>query len=74
MAGTVTCSLPATFCSPPGTASPDGGNTRGVGARGRQFLLEWCEAARSGFTMRHNIAHGVPKRLGNTLVYMRNPR
>lgn len=46
---------------------------RVVGAE-RRFLLDWCEAARSGFTIRHNIAHGVPVRFGETLAYMRNPR
>ncbi len=40
----------------------------------RRFLLDWCEAARSGFTIRHNIAHGVPVRIGETLAYMRNPK
>lgn len=40
----------------------------------RRFLLDWCEAARSAFTIRHNIAHGVPMRFGETLTFMRNPR
>jgi hypothetical protein len=40
----------------------------------RRFLLDWCEAARSGFTIRHNIAHGVPMRFGQTLAFMRSPR
>ena len=38
------------------------------------MLLTWCVAARSGFTIRHNIAHGVPGRMGDTLTFMRNPR
>jgi hypothetical protein len=38
-------------------------------------LLEgWCQSARDGFTIRHNIAHGVAMTLGSTLVYARNPR
>jgi len=40
----------------------------------RTFVVTWCAAARSGFLIRHNIAHGVPMKLGNTLAYMRNPR
>jgi hypothetical protein len=40
-----------------------------------RLLLEgWCAAARSGFVIRHNIVHGLPVRLGETLGYMRNPR
>jgi hypothetical protein len=31
-------------------------------------LLEgWCKSARSGFTIRHNIAHGVPMKYPNEL-------
>ncbi|MGY8666165.1 hypothetical protein Q3C01_27965 [Bradyrhizobium sp. UFLA05-109] len=38
-------------------------------------LLEgWCKSARDGFTIRHNIAHGVAMTLGSTLVYARNSR
>lgn len=40
----------------------------------RRFVDSWCTAARSGFIIRHNIAHGLPARLGDTLTYMRNPR
>lgn len=40
----------------------------------RSFVESWCAAARSGFIIRHNIAHGLPGRLGETLTYMRNPR
>ena len=40
----------------------------------RNFLETWCAAARSGFVIRHNIAHGVPMTMGDTLAYMRNPR
>ncbi|MBB3473485.1 hypothetical protein [Sphingomonas sp. BK345] len=43
------------------------------GEAGR-LLRTWCAAARAGFTVRHNIAHGVPGRIGDTLAYMRNPR
>lgn len=38
------------------------------------FLGDWCAAARSGFIIRHNIAHGVPRKFGDVLAYMRNPR
>ena len=39
-----------------------------------RLLLEgWCAAARSGFTIRHNVVHGLPVRLGEKLGYMRNP-
>ncbi|WP_300973498.1 hypothetical protein [Sphingomonas sp. LHG3406-1] len=40
----------------------------------RTFIAAWCEAASYGFTIRHNIAHGVPIKVGDTLAYMRNPR
>ncbi len=40
----------------------------------RTLLEVWCEAASSGFVVRHNIAHGVPTKMGKTLAYMRNPR
>jgi hypothetical protein len=40
----------------------------------RTFFATWCSAARSGFVVRHNIAHGVPMKMGDTLAYMRNPR
>lgn len=38
------------------------------------FLKLWCKTARSGFTIRNNIAHGVAIKLGDTLAFMRNPR
>lgn len=38
------------------------------------FIKLWCRAARSGFIIRNNIAHGVAGKFGDTLVYMRNPR
>ena len=42
---------------------------------GEQTLLQsWCKAASSGFVIRHNIAHGVAGKVGNTLAFMRNPR
>jgi hypothetical protein len=38
-------------------------------------LLEgWCKSARDGFTIRHNIAHGVPMKYPKTLAFARNPR
>lgn len=40
----------------------------------RTFVTTWCAAARSGFFIRHNIAHGVSMKMGDTLAYMRNPR
>ncbi len=40
-----------------------------------QYLIKlWCDAARSGFLIRNNIAHGVAIKLSNTLAFMRNPR
>ena len=38
------------------------------------MLENWCRAARSGFIIRHNIAHGISFRMENTLVFSRNPR
>ncbi len=47
----------------------------GLAAGDQRTLLEiWCAAARSGFVVRHNIAHGVPTKMGETLAYLRNPR
>jgi hypothetical protein len=40
----------------------------------RTLLERWCAAARPGFIIRHNIAHGVPIMPGTTLAYARNPR
>lgn len=40
----------------------------------RNLLEIWCEAARAGFTIRHNIAHGVSFAIDSTLVFSRNPR
>ncbi len=40
----------------------------------RKLLEIWCEAARSGFVIRHNIVHGVPMQIGNALALARNPR
>lgn len=40
----------------------------------RQMLTTWCAAARPGFIIRHNIAHGVSIRMETTLVISRNPR
>ena len=38
------------------------------------LLEQWAAAARNGFTIRHNIAHGVPSRIGEALTFMRNSR
>ena len=40
----------------------------------RGFLENWCRAARAGFVLRHNIAHGVSLRMETKLVFFRNPR
>jgi hypothetical protein len=40
----------------------------------KTMLEGWCKSARSGFTIRHNIAHGVAMKFPNTLAYARNPR
>lgn len=40
----------------------------------RQMLTTWCKAARSGFIIRHNIAHGVSFKMEKTLIFSRNPR
>jgi hypothetical protein len=40
----------------------------------RTFIAKWCDAAKSGFVIRHNIVHGVPMKVGDTLAYMRNPQ
>lgn len=40
----------------------------------RDLLENWCQAARSGFSLRHDIAHGVSLKMETTLVFSRNPR
>ncbi len=40
----------------------------------QNLLKLWCDAARSGFIIRNNIAHGVAIKLDNKLAFMRNPR
>jgi hypothetical protein len=40
----------------------------------RQMLTTWCEAARPGFIIRHNVAHGVSFKMEKTLIFSRNPR
>ena len=42
----------------------------------KMLLEDWCRSARDGFTIRHNIAHGVAMPIPNvnTPVYARNPR
>jgi len=40
----------------------------------RAFLQTWSKAARSGFRIRHNIAHGVSFKMEKSLVFSRNPR
>lgn len=38
------------------------------------MMEAWCAAALSGAKIRHNIAHGVPLKLGETLTFVRNPQ
>ncbi|ORE93848.1 hypothetical protein [Aurantimonas sp. 22II-16-19i] len=40
----------------------------------RGLLETWCHAARSGFSLRHDIAHGVSLKMQTTLFFLRNPR
>ncbi len=40
----------------------------------RGLLEIWCQAARSGYIIRHNVAHGVAFKVESTLVFSRNPR
>jgi len=42
----------------------------------KKLLEDWCKSVRYGFTIRHNIAHGVAMTIPNvsTPVYARNPR
>lgn len=40
----------------------------------QDLITTWCAAARGGFTIRNNIAHGVTSNIGDTLVLMRNPQ
>jgi hypothetical protein len=40
----------------------------------RTFLKTWSKATRSGFIIRHNIAHGVSFKIEESLVFSRNPR
>ena len=40
----------------------------------RGLLETWCQAARSGYFIRHNVAHGVAFQVERTLVLSRNPR
>ncbi|CTQ50724.1 hypothetical protein JDO7802_02751 [Jannaschia donghaensis] len=40
----------------------------------RTFLQTWSKATRSGFIIRHNIAHGVSFKMEKSLVFSRNPR
>ncbi len=40
----------------------------------RELLLSWCKAAYSAFIIRNNISHGVALNIGETLVFMRNPK
>ncbi len=41
---------------------------------GRELLETWCRAARAGFIIRHNIAHGLTGKMGETVVFFRNTR
>jgi hypothetical protein len=45
-----------------------------TGDAAHSMLENWCRAARSGFIIRHNIAHGVSFQMESTLVVARNPR
>jgi hypothetical protein len=38
----------------------------------RTMLELWCDAARSAFVIRNNIAHGVPVRMETMTAFMRN--
>ena len=38
------------------------------------LLRNWCAAARSGFSLRHDVAHGVSLKMETMLVFSRNPR
>lgn len=40
----------------------------------RSLLQTWSKATRSGFIIRHNIAHGVSFKIEKSLVFSRNPR
>lgn len=40
----------------------------------RTMLETWSSAARSGFVIRNNIAHGTPGSMGGIPIYMRNGR
>lgn len=40
----------------------------------RSLLQTWSNATRSGFIIRHNIAHGVSFKMEKSLVFSRNPR
>ena len=40
----------------------------------RTMLQTWSKATRSGFTIRHNIAHGASFKMEKSLVFTRNPR
>jgi len=38
----------------------------------RDLLETWCRAARAGFIIRNNIAHGLTGKMGETVVFFRN--
>lgn len=40
----------------------------------QSIIKLWCDAARSGFTIRNNIAHGLALNIDGKLAFMRNPR
>ena len=40
----------------------------------RGLLETWCQAARSGYIIRHNVAHCVAFKVESTLVFSRIPR
>lgn len=45
-----------------------------VSAEAQNFLNAWSEAALAAYTFRNDIAHGVSIKMGQTLVFNRNPR
>ena len=48
-------------------------STAHVSAQAKDFLNVWSEAALAAYTFRNDIAHGVSIKMGETLVYNRNP-
>jgi len=44
-----------------------------VSVQAQDFLNVWSEAALAGYTFRNDMAHGVSIKMGETLVFNRNP-